>query len=416
MVKIMKKYILLLMLCLWVMLLPGHVWSQSCSNTAGCHDDLINRPVVHEPAVEDCLNCHQGEASGHPRAEGDEFSIPAGADGCFECHEKFNELPYQHGPAASGACTSCHDPHGSANRSLLKAGLQDLCLDCHGDFAESLNSARFVHSAVRELECDACHLPHASEHPALLKDDTTMICFDCHDEIADKYRRSRNRHEAMYAEKKCANCHFSHFSAHRSLLVKEGAALCLDCHGDDKSDASRGTRNIALELKGKKNIHGPVAEGNCVDCHDPHGNNYAALLRAPYPGTFYAPFKEDTYDFCFQCHDRELLAPGRESRETGFRNGDDNLHRVHVVRERKGRTCRACHATHASNGAKLINPEGIPFGDWQVPVRFEATETGGSCFPGCHRGMAYDRKKPVDNRDKTVYQKPEIRWENPKNR
>jgi len=51
---------------------------------------------------------------------------------------------------------------------------------------------------------------------------------------------------------------------------------------------------------------------------------------------------------------------------------------------------------HASNGQKLINPEGIPFGKWKIPIRFVATDTGGGCVPGCHRSLDYDRKAPVD--------------------
>jgi len=67
-----------------------------------------------------------------------------------------------------------------------------------------------------------------------------------------------------------------------------------------------------------------------------------------------------------------------------------------VARKQKGRTCLACHSVHASSGQKLINPEGIAFGKWQIPIRFAATDTGGGCVPGCHRSLDYDRQTPVD--------------------
>ena len=35
------------------------------------------------------------------------------------------------------------------------------------------------------------------------------------------------------------------------------------------------------------------------------------------------------------------------------------------------------------------------FGDWKIPTRFAITPTGGSCAPGCHRRVLYDREKPV---------------------
>ena len=81
---------------------------------------------------------------------------------------------------------------------------------------------------------------------------------------------------------------------------------------------------------------------------------------------------------------------------TDFRNGDRNLHHVHVNRERKGRTCRACHETHASSRDKHIR-DSVPFGEggWELPIGFERRANGGSCAPGCHTPYAYDRVDPV---------------------
>jgi len=71
---------------------------------------------------------------------------------------------------------------------------------------------------------------------------------------------------------------------------------------------------------------------------------------------------------------------------TGFRNGERNLHWVHVNKKTKGRTCRTCHEVHASKRPRLV-AESVPFGKrgWRLPLNFEKTETGGSCQPGCHR-------------------------------
>jgi predicted CXXCH cytochrome family protein len=80
---------------------------------------------------------------------------------------------------------------------------------------------------------------------------------------------------------------------------------------------------------------------------------------------------------------------------TKFRNGNRNLHYVHVVNSRKGRSCRMCHQPHASNGVKLIDKEVQKFGEWEIPVNFAITPTGGSCAPGCHQAFKYDREKAV---------------------
>ena len=92
--------------------------------------------------------------------------------------------------------------------------------------------------------------------------------------------------------------------------------------------------------------HGPVKDGTCSGCHDVHGSNVTRLLAKPYPETFYAKFDPDNFALCFSCHDKKLVETKEAEGLTGFRNGTQNLHYVHVDKE-KGRTCRACHETHA---------------------------------------------------------------------
>lgn len=364
----------------------------------GCHAEIRMKKNVHAPVGgEDCLSCHQQKNASHPSG-GEDFTATAeGGALCFQCHDKEGfTARYKHGPASSGACLTCHDPHGSDLGGLLKTTLKDLCLGCHRDFAESMEQSAHLHTAIRKLDCNACHMPHSSANGALLKGESTDLCFGCHENIKSKYESSRDKHKALYVRQRCGNCHFAHFSQYPSLLVKEGEDLCFTCHGEDESSRSDALRNIRAEIEGKKVVHEPVAEGECSHCHDPHGSNYAKLLNGAYPQSFYAPYLPDEYDFCFQCHDKELLTAQPVKNQTGFRNGADNLHYRHVAIKQKGRTCQSCHSVHASDGEKLINPEGIPFGKWKIPIRFAATETGGGCVPGCHRSLNYDRNEAVD--------------------
>jgi Flp pilus assembly protein TadD len=46
------------------------------------------------------------------------------------------------------------------------------------------------------------------------------------------------------------------------------------------------------------------------------------------------------------------------------------------------------------NPARLVREEFV-FGKRDLPIRFTKTETGGTCFPGCHANYAYDRVKAV---------------------
>jgi predicted CXXCH cytochrome family protein len=78
---------------------------------------------------------------------------------------------------------------------------------------------------------------------------------------------------------------------------------------------------------------------------------------------------------------------------TNFRDGERNLHYLHVHNKQKARSCTLCHSLHGSNNPKLI-ADSVPFGKWSLPLKFVKTETGGGCAPGCHKPQAYDRKSP----------------------
>jgi hypothetical protein len=94
---------------------------------------------------------------------------------------------------------------------------------------------------------------------------------------------------------------------------------------------------------------------------------------------------------CFQCHATELVTEERTTTRTGFRDGDRNLHHLHVNRD-KGRSCRACHEVHATN-VPFHMRESVPFGQWELPVPYERRPGGGACGASCHRAEDYDRTR-----------------------
>ncbi len=416
-----------------------------------CHDSMKSQAVIHYPIEsERCKACHQQKNNNHPAETGEDFTttangaalcsqchatysggtihspvaegeclechdphgsdyqalLPVGQNGqeklCFNCHEStIMENNYKHGPVALGSCTYCHDPHLSNNTALLRNDSQELCFSCHTDTARGLAEAPHIHSVVNSQGCSSCHNPHSSQYPGLLNQQGELFCLSCHQDIADKYNKSRFKHDGLYNEKKCGSCHFAHYSENEYLLNKKQITLCLDCHSATSQTTDRQTRDIEEELK-KSYVHKPVEEGNCALCHDPHGSDFADLLKGTYPGTFYAPYDPGIYALCFQCHDSELLTTPETDLFTSFRNGSSNLHYTHVALARKGRTCQACHQSHASDGPKLINKTGAAFGAWQMSIEFSTTSSGGSCMPGCHREMAYDRNTPEDYSVKEV--------------
>jgi predicted CXXCH cytochrome family protein len=163
--------------------------------------------------------------------------------------------------------------------------------------------------------------------------------------------------------------------------------------------------NMAALLKENPNHHGPIRQADCSACHNPHASGLPNLLTEAYPELFYASFNADNYKLCFRCHRSDLVSAKDGQGVTQFRNGDLNLHYVHVSKPSKGRTCRACHAVHASKSPAHI-AEVVPYGNWKYKIEFEATANGGTCAPACHAARTYERTPKPPAVEPTAPAKP----------
>ena len=154
-------------------------------------------------------------------------------------------------------------------------------------------------------------------------------------------------------------------------------------------------------------MHGPVRGDNCSACHSIHGGDQEHLLQARFPAAQHAPFDPDAYALCFQCHEGDLVLVERTRTLTEFRDGDQNLHYLHVQGERKGRTCRACHVIHGGDQPRNM-AEAVVLGDseWLLPIGFELEDGGGSCAPGCHEAMSYRREKDAPDAEAPAQEDP----------
>lgn len=349
-----------------------------------CHAAVTKHAVVH-PKSTDCASCHVStERDAH------KFTVKA----CTTCHQMVTPADkFVHGPVAAGECLTCHDPHGTDEPQLVRVFGSELCEKCHVEIKARLAEKRFTHAPVKE-DCATCHDPHASPSKYQIRVDGAEQCLACHKTLRKELVTARVQHEAVAVDRQCLNCHDPHASDLGKQLKGTSMALCLSCH-DREQDAPGGTvQNIKSWLDTHTDLHGPIRQQDCVGCHLPHDSEHFRLLKKDYPEKFYSPFDPKNYELCFSCHEPEMAKVQRSTTVTAFRDGDLNLHFLHVNRVEKGRTCRACHEAHSSTMPKHLR-ESVPFGEWQLPVGFQQTSDGGRCTPGCHLPKQYSRIKPA---------------------
>ncbi len=359
-----------------------------------CHDPVNTKKAVHKPVKDgNCTLCHS------PHQAPNKFMLRgAGVELCFTCHSrKLVAGKFLHGPVAVGDCTACHSVHQSDFPRLLSAEMGDVCYSCHADKKEDFGKKKVVHKPVKE-SCMGCHTVHSSDYaPQLKNDGGSALCFDCHKEMKESVAKRKVPHKALGLQKGCLECHNAHATNFPRLLGDEPMNACFKCHDKTYGSGKKAVANIKQIVEEGKIKHGPIQDKDCSSCHDTHGSDYFRILRSDFPPLFYAPFKEENYGLCFTCHQKTLVQDSKTTTLTGFRNGDRNLHFVHVNKADKGRTCRACHEAHANNNPGHVR-DAVPFGGWKIPINFKKFPDGGTCLPGCHAEYPYNRVKPVKYR------------------
>lgn len=263
------------------------------------------------------------------------------------------------------------------------------CKDCHSVLIEK----KVVH-AVAADDCESCHTANDSEHPKQgvkefdLAEKLPALCYMCHD-MQTAIDSAKVVHKVVNDAKGCLNCHSPHASDQEKLLILNQKDLCLSCHNKTIKTENKTLANIGQFLKKGNIVHGVIESDGCVICHRPHASENQLLLIGAFPASQYTSAKPENFELCFTCHDQELLTTQTTTTATQFRNGDQNLHYLHINGE-KGRNCNVCHNVHGSTFAHLINDK-VRFGNWDMPIQFQHEENGGSCNTGCHAKKKYVR-------------------------
>jgi predicted CXXCH cytochrome family protein len=363
-----------------------------------CHKVVATEKHVHKAFVEgDCVNCHSPH-SGATSALLRDATEERLCSGCHDAHRPAASAgspaapsyAFLHKPVSEGRCLGCHRAHQSPQPALLTAPERDLCLSCHPKLHDSLRAASFVHDPVGK-ECRSCHTAHGGADHRLLVKAANEVCTGCHPKVTAPAPAGAHPHGALGAEGSCVACHDPHAAATKNLAVAPLSEGCFTCHEKEIPLPAGGkVAAISRGVVGAPFAHGPVKEGKCEACHVSHSSSHDALLTRELDVQTYVTFTEKSYELCFGCHDKRLATEPTSTR-TKFRDGERNLHFVHVNRT-KGRSCALCHETHAGTGPGLLR-ENVAFGPggWQLPIGFRAGEAGGSCGPGCHQALEYRR-------------------------
>jgi predicted CXXCH cytochrome family protein len=257
-----------------------------------------------------------------------------------------------------------------------------------------ITGSKFLHGPVAAEEaggegCVACHMPAGQACAAAkagkftFKTKKDRLCVLCHE------RGTATQHTSTRSD--CLSCHDPHQSPTKFQLRREvQSKLCESCH-----------RKIVLRIGKSAVLHGPIKEGKCVPCHNPHAADCWRLFPAcdtAEADTWGSKENAAYVSLCWQCHPKaDLLDP--ESHRTGFRDGTRNLHRLHVLQKRPpgAHPCKRCHETHAGSEAKLLRDDiTTDRGVFSFPVRFKPAGNGGTCSVECHRDFSYDRIMPVN--------------------
>ncbi|HEY6000701.1 MAG TPA: cytochrome c3 family protein [bacterium] len=112
------------------------------------------------------------------------------------------------------------------------------------------------------------------------------------------------RYHRPVLEGRCAECH----TGLRRTSERAEAETCTACH-----------RKLAVVFP---YVHGPVAAGKCLVCHDPHGSTRQALITA------------EPKELCVRCHDQP-----------------SSLEHIDTARSR---ICYLCHNPHASMNRRFV--------------------------------------------------------------
>jgi predicted CXXCH cytochrome family protein len=194
-------------------------------------------PVMEDPQVATCINCHSEGRTHNILAVDDQKSTvypTRVAETCATCHSDANLM----------AGRSYHDRPLSHNQyELWKSSVHGQALLNRGDLSAPT--------------CNDCHGNHGAIPPEV--DSVANACGTCHGKVAALFAETRMKHQfEAVGLPGCATCHGNHqtLSPTDEMLGMEGDGVCSRCHADQRHGATiagaETARSMRSQLEGLK--------------------------------------------------------------------------------------------------------------------------------------------------------------------
>lgn len=194
--------------------LPSDTPCLTCHQTS--HPRFVASP--HAEAGMSCTSCHSihsAEPAGPPLLKAvvtaAQLAQSRGTSAtCYECHqEAFAEFELNERHRLQEGileCTSCHDPHAPARRTMLTSAAKEPCVTCHTD---KEGPFVFEHGSIMVEGCTSCHSPHGSPNRHMLRhQDGGELCFTCHAAVPQfHFGFSPVAPPRFDTTTNCVNCH-----------------------------------------------------------------------------------------------------------------------------------------------------------------------------------------------------------------
>lgn len=303
---------------------------------------------------------------------------------CVPANLSATAAPHVSLEADDDSCAMCHRAHTSASAierldpitgettgSALIFGAFtgtrdiELCVSCHG--IESLGSESDVQSA---FESSSSH--SLSPESSAFGPDPKQ-CGTCHDTHGTNKDGDGNSYAALLRR---------YVSVEPTGFVFQGTEFCATCHVA-RPDNLYGGLAVWNDTAHAREMTAPVSGTQviCVNCHDPHGSNFAPMIRkqvqppaAPTTTTIVA----NDRTFCFSCHGSPLRTFGGATVYATTGHGSSA-----ATVAPTGEWVPADYARLVGECQNCHNPMGAPDGAGGAIPRMMRRPEGGECFE-CH--------------------------------